>query len=101
MPINFENTANGKVVLYNAAQTGTVTFTISFSGASTLVLSAVAWLAGLDELVATGSSGREVARFEGVDATTRNVFGILLPSILGLGPLLIGAGVWSWRRSGR
>ena len=66
-----------------------------------LALSAVAWLAGLDELVATGASGREVARFEGVGPGTRRVFGVLLPSVLGLGPLLVGAGVWSWRRSAR
>lgn len=85
----------------DAGNLGDQRLVLANPGNRELVLSAVAWLAGLDELVATGSSGREVARFEGVDATTRNVFGILLPSILGLGPLLIGAGVWSWRRSGR
>ena len=66
-----------------------------------LALSAVAWLAGLDELVATGASGREVARFEGVDAGTRRLFGVLLPLLLGVGPLVVGAGLWSWRRSVR
>lgn len=85
----------------DAGNLGDQRLVLANPGNRELVLSAVAWLAGLDELVATGASGREVARFEGVDATTRNIFGILLPSILGLGPLLIGAAVWSWRRSGR
>ncbi|MAD77936.1 MAG: hypothetical protein CMJ51_01020 [Planctomycetaceae bacterium] len=66
-----------------------------------LALSAVAWLAGLDELVATAATGREISRFEGVGGGTRTIFGFLLPVILGVGPLVFGAGLWSWRRSGR
>ena len=66
-----------------------------------LALSAVAWLAGLDELVATAATGREISRFQGVGGSTRTIFGFLLPVILGLGPLVLGAGLWSWRRSGR
>ena len=41
-PISFQGTKYGSIRLYNAAQSGTVTFTITFSGASTLLLSAVA-----------------------------------------------------------
>lgn len=66
-----------------------------------LALSGVAWLAGLDELVATGSSGREVSRFQGVGSGTRNLFAVLLPLLLGVGPLATGMSVWAWRRAGR
>ncbi len=66
-----------------------------------LALSGVAWLAGLDELVATAATGREIARFEGVGDGTRSVVGLALPIVLGIGPLLLGAGLWSWRRAGR
>ena len=66
-----------------------------------LALSGVAWLAGLDELVATGSSGREVSRFQGVGSGTRNLFAVLLPLRLGVGPLAPGLSVWAWRRAGR
>ena len=66
-----------------------------------LALSGVAWLAGLDELVATAASGREVARFEGVTESARTTWGLLLPIVFGGGPLLLGAGVWSIRRAGR
>lgn len=63
-----------------------------------LALSGVAWLAGMDELVATAASGREVSRFVGITATTRLVWGIVLPLVLGVGPLLAGGLVWSLRR---
>lgn len=66
-----------------------------------LALSGIAWLAGLDELVATAASGREVARFEGVTETARTTWGLLLPALFGAGPLVLGAVVWSVRRAGR
>jgi hypothetical protein len=66
-----------------------------------LALSGISWLAGLDELVATAASGREVARFAGVTESARTMWGLLLPVLFGGGPLLLGAGVWSIRRAGR
>jgi hypothetical protein len=66
-----------------------------------LALSGISWLAGLDELVATAASGREVARFEGVTESARTTWGLLLPLVFGGGPLMLGAGVWSIRRAGR
>ncbi len=66
-----------------------------------LALSGVSWLAGLDDLVATAASGREVARFGGVTERARTLWGLLLPIVFGGGPLLLGAGVWSIRRAGR
>ncbi len=66
-----------------------------------LALSGISWLAGLDELVATAASGREVARFEGVTESARTTWGLLLPAIFGGGPLVLGAVVWSIRRAGR
>ena len=85
----------------DAGNLGDQRLVLANPGNRELALSAVAWLAGLDELVATGASGREVARFGGVDAGTRKFFWVLLPVLLGVGPLLVGAGVWSWRRSAR
>lgn len=66
-----------------------------------LVLSGISWLAGLDELVATAASGREVARFQGIDERARLAWGSTLPLAFGLGPLGLGGLVWSWRRAGR
>jgi hypothetical protein len=64
-----------------------------------LAISGVAWLAGLDELVATASSGREVARFSGVTDAVRAGWGFGLFVVLALGPLLLGTIVWSTRRA--
>jgi ABC-2 type transport system permease protein len=64
-----------------------------------LAISGVAWLAGLDELVATGSSGREVARFSGVTDGVRTGWGLGLFVMLALGPLILGTIVWSARRA--
>ncbi|MAD20302.1 MAG: hypothetical protein CMJ52_09040 [Planctomycetaceae bacterium] len=65
-----------------------------------LAISGVAWLAGLDELVATASSGREVARFGGVTNAVRTGWGLALFAGLSVGPLLLGTIVWSVRRAG-
>ena len=85
----------------DAGNLGDQRLVLANPGNRELALSAVAWLAGLDELVATGASGREVARFEGVDTANRRLYWVLLPLLLGVGPLVVGAGVWSWRRSAR
>ena len=85
----------------DAGNLGDQRMVLANPGNRELALSAVAWLAGLDELVATGASGREISRFEGVGTATRNAFGVVLALLLGAGPLLVGAGVTSWRRTGR
>jgi hypothetical protein len=63
-----------------------------------LALSGVAWLAGMDELVATAASGREVARLSGITPQSRLLWGIVLPLLLGVGPLVGGGVVWAIRR---
>lgn len=65
-----------------------------------LALSGVAWLAGMDELIATASSGGEVARFQGVTPQARLAWGFGLPLFLGVGPLIVGSIVSSFRRRG-
>ena len=71
---------------------------LSNPGNRELALSGVSWLAGMDELVATASTGREVTRFSGVTPGTRLLWGVLLPTLLGIGPLVFGGIVWAARR---
>lgn len=63
-----------------------------------LLLSSVAWLAGREDLLDAGLSGREVARIEGLTDSARSAWMISLGGILGIGPLLAGALVVSRRR---
>jgi hypothetical protein len=65
-----------------------------------LALSGVAWLADMDALIATASSGGEVARFQGISPTARLGWGVMLPFVLGVGPLVIGGVLSSIRRRG-
>lgn len=63
-----------------------------------LALSSIAWLAGLDDLVATAATGREISRFSGLSSDARAAWGLALTVFLGLGPMLLGTMVWSMRR---
>ncbi|MHC5113881.1 MAG: hypothetical protein ACYTGP_05580 [Planctomycetota bacterium] len=62
------------------------------------MLAAVAWLAGMDELIAPSPVSRQVARLDGIDVPTRVRWGLL--TILGapLGCLLLGMLVFMVRR---
>ena len=64
-----------------------------------LALSSIAWLAGLDELVATAATGREISRFSGLSDGSRVAWGLGLVGLLGLGPMFLGTLVWSMRRA--
>ncbi|MDG2022031.1 MAG: ABC transporter permease subunit [Phycisphaerales bacterium] len=64
-----------------------------------LALSSIAWLAGLDDLVATAATGREISRFSGLSNDARAGWGLALTVFLGLGPMLLGTIVWSMRRA--
>lgn len=64
-----------------------------------LALSSIAWLAGLDELVATAATGGEISRFSGLSDGSRAAWGFGLMALLGLGPMLLGTAVWSMRRA--
>ncbi len=85
-------------IVNEAATLGGDRIVLANPGNRELALSGIAWLAGLDELVATAASGREVARFQGLSGATRAFWAVALPVAFGLGPLVLGAGVWSARR---
>ena len=85
-------------IVNEAATLGGDRIVLANPGNRELALSGIAWLAGLDELVATAASGREVSRFQGVTGGGRAFWAISLPLVLGLGPLALGATVWSTRR---
>ena len=85
-------------IVNEAATLGGDRIVLANPGNRELALSGIAWLAGLDDLVATAASGREVSRFQGISSGTRGFWALSLPLVLGLGPLGLGAAVWSARR---
>ncbi|MCH2161876.1 MAG: hypothetical protein MK085_08395, partial [Phycisphaerales bacterium] len=64
-----------------------------------LALSGVAWLAGMDDLVATAASGREVSRFSALSGRSRLAWMVILPLVLGFGPLIVGGAITAARRN--
>ena len=62
-----------------------------------LLLSATAWLAGLDELVATSGSGREVSRLAGLGRGVRITWSIVLLVVLPGAALAAGLAIGAWR----
>ncbi|MGA1467262.1 MAG: ABC transporter permease subunit [Phycisphaerales bacterium] len=62
-----------------------------------LARSGIAWLAGLDAWVASGGSGREIARLSGISPETRTAWVALLLLGMPIVPLVAG-GVVVWRR---
>jgi hypothetical protein len=63
-----------------------------------LMLSSVAWLAGLDEMIAPSPLTQEVARLRGLDDSARTRWGWLLVAGMPIACLMLGAGMWFWRR---
>jgi ABC-2 type transport system permease protein len=63
-----------------------------------LLLALVSWLAGREDLLDAGLSGREVARVEGLDGRARLAWIVALLAVLGAGPLAGGAVVVARRR---
>jgi len=66
-----------------------------------LARSGIAWLAGLDEWVAGGGPGREVARLSGITPPARVGWTAGLLGGLPLVPLLVGGVVWMRRERAR
>ncbi|MHC5022989.1 MAG: hypothetical protein ACYTGG_03620 [Planctomycetota bacterium] len=64
-----------------------------------LMLGSIAWLAGLDDLIAESPVSRQVARLEGLDGTARVVSGWILVAGMPSVALFLGLGVWFVRRS--
>ncbi len=72
---------------------------LHFPGNRELMLSSVEWLAGLDEVVASGAGSGEVARLERITTAARWQWGLI--SIVGLPGcfLIVGCVIWLTRRS--
>lgn len=72
---------------------------LSNPGNRELLLSSTNWLAGLDEQIAPGPTGRETARLGGIDSSVRTLWMIIALVMLPATPLLFGVVIiWSRRR---
>lgn len=63
-----------------------------------LMLAAVAWLSGMDDLIATSPLSQQVARLDGITGTVRAVWGWSLAAGVPLGCLVLSVVVWMGRR---
>ena len=63
-----------------------------------MLLASVSWLAGREDLLDAGLSGREVARIEGLTPNMRRVWSVSVSAILALAPMALGALVIQRRR---
>lgn len=63
-----------------------------------LLQASVAWLAGLEDLIAQTPASRQVSRLEGLSPEARTRWGLLLIAGLPAACLSLGAVTWAWRR---
>jgi hypothetical protein len=63
-----------------------------------LMLASVAWLAGMDDLIAPSAVGRGLVRLEGIDQGVATRWGVITVIFAPLFCLLVGMGVWILRR---
>jgi hypothetical protein len=63
-----------------------------------LMLASVAWLAGLDDLIAASPLSQEIARLRGITPEVKMAWSWILWAGVPLGCLLIGMLVYLWRR---
>jgi hypothetical protein len=63
-----------------------------------LMLASVAWLAGLDELIAPSPTSQEVSRLTGLSPQVRARWKWIVLVVMPVGCLLLGLGVWLSRR---
>lgn len=63
-----------------------------------LMLASVAWLAGMDDLIAASPMSQEVSRLRGITPEVRTAWWWIIVAGVPLGCVLLGAGVWLWRR---
>jgi len=59
---------------------------------------AVAWLAGMDALIAQSPTSQQIARLDGLSDTSRNIWRLIVLAVMPGACLLFGAGVWFVRR---
>lgn len=71
---------------------------LRYPGNAELMLAAVAWLAGMDELIAPSPLGQQAARLDGIDDRTRVTWSLVTVVGLPVACLLVGAMVWMVRR---
>ncbi len=67
-------------------------------GNQELLLSSVAWLAGMDELIAPSAVSQQVARLDGITTPVWLRWFAITAAGAPLGCLLLGLGVWMFRR---
>ena len=67
-------------------------------GNTELLMASVAWLAGLDDLIAPGPISQEIARIRDLSDETRTRWAWILLAALPGGCLLLGGVVWMYRR---
>jgi hypothetical protein len=71
---------------------------LEFPGNYELLLASVAWLAGMDDLIAPSAVSQQVARLDGVTASVRWVWGAIVMGGLPVACLALGVLVWGIRR---
>lgn len=72
---------------------------LAHPGNHELLAASVAWLAGMDELVAPSPLSQEIARLDGITSTVRTVWGWCITVLAPLGCLAAGMVVWLTRRT--
>ncbi len=82
-----------------AASAGGDRVSLVHPGNHELMLAGTAWLAGLDDRIARGALSQEVARLASVPAASRTAWGWVLLAGLPAASLLLGFGIWLWRRA--
>lgn len=63
-----------------------------------LMLASVAWLAGMDDLIAASPMSQEVSRLRGITPEVRMAWWWIIVVGVPLGCLLLGGMMWLWRR---
>ncbi|MHC4109056.1 MAG: hypothetical protein ACYSTY_13335, partial [Planctomycetota bacterium] len=72
---------------------------LAHPGNHELLAASVAWLAGMDELIAPSPLSQEIARLDGITGTVRTVWGWCITALAPLGCLAAGMVVWLARRA--
>jgi hypothetical protein len=71
---------------------------LEYPGNHELMLASVAWLAGMDELIAASPMSQEVSRLRGITPEVRAAWWWIIVAGVPLACFLLGGLVWLWRR---
>ena len=69
-----------------------------YPGNHELMLASVAWLAGMDDLIAASPLSQEISRLRGITPEVRAAWWWIIVAGVPVACVLLGAGVWMWRR---